>query len=345
MIVGDFNYNLLVHDKNTTVSAFLHMIFENNFQACILGPTRIIDGNNPSLLDNIFSNSIENTISGNLFDKISDHMPNFVIIENVKTSAKKKPIKRRDLKNFDKNKFQADLIHSILPEIEDVVNAEDAYILFHEKYLSILDAHAPFKLLNQKEQELERKPWITKGILTSIRIKAKLYKSFKNSKNSDIYAKFKCYRDLINTLIRKSKKQYYKIYFTENKCNTKNAWTSINSILNRRGKKKCSDIFLNINGSMLTDQKLVANKFNNYFVNVAGKLAKDIPNHNSKYKDFLKNPNPKSFSMKLHNRKWKTLSTLSELTKPAIYMEFQQNLSKWVVLPLQKSLLYYLINP
>ena len=45
---------------------------------------------------------------------------------------------------------------------------------------------------------------------------------------------------------------------------------------------------------MLTDQKLVANKFNNYFVNVAGKLAKDIPNHNSKYQDFLKNPNEHS---------------------------------------------------
>ena len=45
---------------------------------------------------------------------------------------------------------------------------------------------------------------------------------------------------------------------------------------------------------MLTDQKLVDNKFNNYFVNVVGKLAKDIPNHNSKYQDFLKNPNEHS---------------------------------------------------
>ena len=157
LLVGDFNYNLLVHDKNATISAFLNMIFENNFQPCILGPTRIVDGNNPSLLDNIFSNSIENTINGNLFDKITDHMPNFVIIENIKTSAKRRPIKRRDLKNFDKNKFQAELLDSI-PEIENVDNAEDAYILFHEKYLSILDVHAPYQLLNKKEQELEQKP-------------------------------------------------------------------------------------------------------------------------------------------------------------------------------------------
>ena len=51
----NFNYNLLKHDKNVITSAFLHMIFEKNFQPCILGPTRIVDGKNPSLLDNIFS--------------------------------------------------------------------------------------------------------------------------------------------------------------------------------------------------------------------------------------------------------------------------------------------------
>ena len=221
-------------------------------------------------------------------------MPNFVIIENVKSTTKKKPVKRRDLKNFDSNKFQAELLNSILPEIEKVVDAEDAYNLFHEKYLSILNCHAPYKFLNRKEQELEQKPWITKGILTSIRKKAKLYKSFKNTTNSGIFATFKYYRNLLNTLIRKGKKQYYRIFYSENKCNTKKALSSVNSILNRKRKQKCSDIFLNINGSILTDQKLVANKFNNYFVNVADKLAKDIPKHNSKFQDFLKHTNEHS---------------------------------------------------
>ena len=36
LLVGDFNYNLLVHDKNETISAFVHMTFENNFQPCIV---------------------------------------------------------------------------------------------------------------------------------------------------------------------------------------------------------------------------------------------------------------------------------------------------------------------
>ena len=121
-----------------------------------------------------------------------------------------------------------------------------------------------------------------------------MYKSFKKSKNKDTYAVFKCYRDMINSLIRKSKKQYYQRFFAENSFNIKKTWAGINSILNRKGKQKSTDIYLNINDSMLTDQKLVANKFNNYFVNVAGKLAKKIPKQNNKFQDFLKNPNKHS---------------------------------------------------
>ena len=90
LLAGDFNYNLLNHDKNEAISYFLNMTLQNNFQPCITEPTRIVQGNNPSLVNNIFSNSIENTVSGNLFEKISDHMPNFVLIENCKHTFNKK---------------------------------------------------------------------------------------------------------------------------------------------------------------------------------------------------------------------------------------------------------------
>ena len=71
----------------------------------------------------------------------------------------------------------------------------------------------------------------------------------------------------------------------------KKTWKGINSILHRQGKLKISDIFLNINGKLFTDQKAVVDKLNNYFINVADNLAQKIPKPNSKYQDFLKNPN------------------------------------------------------
>ena len=59
--------------------------------------------------------------------------------------------------------------------------------------------------------------------------------------------------------------------------NAKKSWTGINTILSRQGKSKASDIFLNSNGNLFTDQKTVSKMFNNYYINVAGNLEKKFP--------------------------------------------------------------------
>ena len=76
---GDFNYNLLKYECNEYTNEFINMI-GNFFQPCILEPTRIVSNAEPSLINNIFINSLEKIVtSGNLIEKISDHMPNFII--------------------------------------------------------------------------------------------------------------------------------------------------------------------------------------------------------------------------------------------------------------------------
>ena len=64
-IVGDFNYDLLNHEHSNNISEFLNMMLENSLQPCIIEPTRIVPSSKPSLVDNIFSNSVEAVISGN----------------------------------------------------------------------------------------------------------------------------------------------------------------------------------------------------------------------------------------------------------------------------------------
>ena len=293
LIAGDFNYDLLKFDSNPIISDFLQMMLDNSYQPCITEPTRIVKGNKPSLVDNIFSNSLETCISGNLFEKISDHLPSFAIIKTVKSKPKPKCIKRRNMKNFNTGNFQADLL-LVLRELYNSNNAETAFLFFHKKFLAIVNKHAPFQILTRKQFELERKPWITKGILTSTRVKAKLFRLFKRTKKHEHYKKFKMYRDIINSLLRKSKKQFYKKYFEEHTSNIKKTWTGINNLLHRQSKQKLSDIFLNVNGNLFTDQNVVVDKMNNYFINVAENLAQKIPKPNTKFQDYLKNPNEHS---------------------------------------------------
>ena len=122
-------------------------------------------------MDNIFSNSIEPVTSGNLYQKISDHLPNFAIFNNTKPQKKKEFVKKRCAKpNFDLARFQTDLLELILHKIVNFEDFDKAYDYSHKMFLNILNEYYPIKILNKKEIELERKPWITKGILTSTKI-------------------------------------------------------------------------------------------------------------------------------------------------------------------------------
>lgn len=54
------------------------------------------------------------------------------------------------------------------------------------------------------------KPWITKGIITSIRVRDKMKKRLLLYNNTDDKGAFNNYRNTLNNLIRKCKHNYYK---------------------------------------------------------------------------------------------------------------------------------------
>ena len=58
------------------------------------------------------------------------------------------------------------------------------------------------------------------------------------------------------------------------------------------------DIFLSENGAMITKQRIVAKKFNKYFIDVAENLLKDLGKTNNKFQNYLKNSNENSFFLK-----------------------------------------------
>ena len=50
-----------------------------------------------------------------------------------------------------------------------------------------------------------------------------------------------------------------------------------------------------INGVRIEDAEIMANKFNNYFTNIAHSLAEKIPNSSHSFKKYMKPPIPNSF--------------------------------------------------
>ena len=140
-------------------------------------------------------------------------MPNFAIYDKFQKPKTKKIIKRRSTKNTDIPAFQNDLLQLILYKVVNIDNFAEASDHTHKTTLHILNQHFPLEILTKKEIELESKPWITKGILTSSKIKNRTFKLFKKSGKQEDYQKFKTYRNLINKLKKRSMILYYNKYF------------------------------------------------------------------------------------------------------------------------------------
>ena len=118
-------------------------------------------------MDNIFINTLDNPISGNFLENLSyDHLPNFTIIESKSSKNKNMKIKTRHLKNFNQHEFSGELYDPVLSlELTNAQNANFAYSIFHKKFQSLFNKHAPWRFLSRREVKLKQKPWITKEIL------------------------------------------------------------------------------------------------------------------------------------------------------------------------------------
>ena len=103
------------------------------------------------------------------------------------------------------------------------------------------------------------------------------------------YYRYKIYRDKINHLIRRSKRNYYLKYFDKFRLNSKKTWTGIKEIINNT-KNVGSSINLKINGKMVTDQRRVANRFNDFFINVSQSLVDQLGRGNKAINDYLLHP-------------------------------------------------------
>ena len=116
------------------------------FQPCITEPTRILGRNKPSLIDNIFINTCtKNRNAGNIIDNISDHLQNFLIIQNLNEGRLKQKIQIRDLKNFELEPFSADLEKAELMDFSQTFNLNEMYIRFHQKLLNTINKNVPKK--------------------------------------------------------------------------------------------------------------------------------------------------------------------------------------------------------
>lgn len=148
-----------------------------------------------------------------------------------------------------------------------------------------MDEVAP---ITQKIRTLkfQNKPWITKEIVNKMKMRDKIFYAAKNSGKAGDLLKYKNLRNEITMDLKNSKRKYYERNIDKNKYNSKQMWTKLKEII---GDKKVITAQLNninFSGEMISDKKVIADKFNSFFVDSIEEIITDIDgnNHNINYK-------------------------------------------------------------
>ena len=102
------------------------------------------------------------------------------------------------------------------------------------KYIVI--KHASLKKVTNSKVKQFNKPWLTQGLLKSIKRKQKMYKLQFLSENSRKIKQYKQYSNLLNKIKAKAKDKYYNKYFQLYKENLKETWKLIGAIIKRKTK-------------------------------------------------------------------------------------------------------------
>ena len=232
-IVGDFNIDLLKSGRCNYAHNVLLSLQSYSFIPLIDKPTRVY-GNSATLIDNIILvNNITNLLScGNIISDISDHFSQFCMSHNPAQKRVNAWKKARDFSCFSETNFLADISNIDWNGITSSpnTNSDKLFSTFSNRFNKVVNTNAPLKTVSKCKAKQFSKPWITRGIRKSIKIKNSLF-------HSNFNAKYRLYRNKIITLIRLSKKQYFHNYFQSNISNMKKTWAGINEVINR-GRKK-----------------------------------------------------------------------------------------------------------
>lgn len=281
IVTGDFNLNIDQHYNSNVKEEYLNVMVGLNYISCINHHTRVVPGQTPSCIDHIWTNSKEIDKIKTIVWKtnITDHYTCLFVYEMQNMPRQQNTNQDKYLK-INMNVLRLKVEKERWSTVLDSNDAEICATNFEDILNSHLLTASEEKHYKSNSKFRKIKPWITHGIIVSIRKKEKLFHLTKKySQNSQITIYYKKYRNNLTYLIKKTKENYYGQKLNEAGTDNKLIWNVIKDVL---GKKKHT---YNKIGKIMDDKNIIntdkepikcANLFNNYFSTVGVKLAKNI---------------------------------------------------------------------
>ena len=169
-----------------------------------------------------------------------------------------------------------------------------SYQAFEDFVLRIKEKNMPMKTVRFDKYKHKMTKWVTTGIITSIKVRDKLYRQLKSHPvNSQEYytlkTNLKTYNTILKKNIRKAKKDYHYDQFAKYKNDIRKTWDTLKDVINRSKNTSSFPSHFIINTSTVTEKPIIADKFNEYFCEIGPKLAESIPSPRNPHINFQSN--------------------------------------------------------
>ena len=171
-IMGDFNLDLLHCDHHAYTQEFIDSLFSHMFIPLINKPTRLTS-HSATLIDNIFTNCFtQNIVNGIILNDLSDHLPVFALSSTkFEKPNNETTYYTRDYNDLNIIKFQTKLSQVEWTRVLIGQDPNRLYDVFAEEYYRHFADCFPLKISKLNSCRKSKSPWITKGLLTSVKKK------------------------------------------------------------------------------------------------------------------------------------------------------------------------------
>ena len=134
-------------------------------------------------------------------------------------------------------------------------------------------------LIRLSRKRTKDKPWVTKGIKLSSKVKHRLYKSSLRNSDPGAKTKYNRYKNLVRTCIKNSESLYHRELSENTKISAYYMWKHLGPIINNKKKKRSNLINTIIKkGLTFSDAKGIANALNSDFCEIGPELLSKFPN-------------------------------------------------------------------
>lgn len=273
VITGDLNINTNELAQHRQLNDYEDLLSMFGFTHCIRKPTRISD-NSTSCIDHILVNFNKDLRSVIFQNSITDH---YMTMLGFNHNSRLVGINKKDFYEvFDQLKI------SNLLENENwisVLSRDNVEIAFKEFMLIISDVlFKSKKIIKIAHNKKKLKPWITQGLISSIRKRDKLHRQSKNNPNNiQLGLYYKRYRNLLTNLIEQAKKNYFSERLNLSK-DSKNMWKNIKEIIDDQKINEQVKQLITSDKTLIAgkDDKEIADAYNRFFQGVGSDLAENI---------------------------------------------------------------------